>query len=259
MKEFLKKIKDKLKPNKSTLDKIKLEFENLKQDKKKLAIVCGGVVAFVIILIILITVLNRYPINKIGKITDADVKELYSNTTEISCTGDLHFDIYSTDEYVPVEEIRNSNLINYLFKYLDRNNLLNDNLTKKIVDQATYKLFYGKIKLFDSIVNFQYGEYLYNTEGNKVVRRKMTCSEDETVFYNNYSDYSIKDNELLVDIHMGYAKLGNLYDLDNEKLGKFVGDKSNFDEAFKTKTYYRIHYVKSKGELKVKGIEIISK
>ena len=137
--------------------------------------------------------------------------------------------------------------------------MLDDNLNKSIINKTAYKLFYGDVKLFDSIVNFQYGEYLYNTEGNKVVRRKMECFDEETVYYNNFAEYTIKDNELLVDLNIGYAKLGSLYDLDGSKTGKFVGDKSNFADAFKTKTYYRIHYVKSKNELKVKGIEIIYK
>ena len=230
-----------------------------KLDKKIQIAIGSAALVLLVVLVFLLFGINKYSVQKISTVTDDEIDELYSNTIEISCKGDLHFDIFSTDELVSVKDIRNANLINILFKYLDRNNLLDDNLTKSIVDETAYKLFYGDISLFDSIVNFQYGKYLYNTDGKKVVRREMECMDEETVYYNNFSEYEVKDNELLVDLHIGYAKLGNLYDLNNNKLGKFVGDKSNFTEAFNTSTYYRLHYLKSKNSYKLSGVEIIVK
>ena len=187
----------------------------------------------------------------------SEVERVYANMNDVSCNGALYFKIEADKGPAMVSYIDKNNLLDYLFSNLDKNGELTDKFSKSLITKTEKELFVDKLNLVKEIKNYQYGDYVYNKRGTKIVRKKQEC-----VSSNNYVSYlygySLDKNELHMDVNFGYVKEEVLYDLNNKNIGKY--DKNeNVANLFDNSPYYHFVYVKKGGLFKLKSIELINK
>ena len=101
--------------------------------KNKIVIISIAVV--IIIIAILVLLLNKdddneFMLDPIYDVYPEEVRELYSNTIYVSCTGDLYLGIDDDSDEVLIENIDKQYMINYLFSHLDKRNKLKNDLYK---------------------------------------------------------------------------------------------------------------------------------
>ncbi len=225
---------------------------------EKRNIIITIIVAIIIIGLILIIVFhkkdNRFALNEIYDIYPGEVRKLYSNIVEIPCTGDLHLDdITINAEQTSIDDINKNNLLDYLFSNIDKNEGLNDKMEISLIKKRQKELFNTNLDLTETINNYQYGEYLYTIEGNKVTRKAAECKNDIKYVTFLYG-YSWNNNLLSMDVNISYLKDGILYDLADNKLGSYNGDVSKLFSLTKTTSYYKFNYVKKSGDFKLDSV-----
>ena len=242
------------KKNLSKVDKVKNFFKN------KFVII--GIVVFVIVIVTVIVILslkkeNIFSLNEIFSVYPEEVKELYSNMVAVSCYGDLNFGVAVEDGEVSVDKLEKKYLIDYVFSHIDKKYGLSEEQTRSSVDKTVNKLLDGDLELVDLIKDYKYGDYIYNFEGGKLVRKGSKCNADiEYVsFLFGYSTNEV--NKILsVDINVGYLKNGILYGLDDSKLGKYDGDINKLRDMFIGAPYYRYKFVASDNYYKLKSVKL---
>lgn len=238
-------------------DKLKKFFSN-KQNK-----VTVIVVVIVVILVVLVALLfkrekEKFVLNEIYDVYPEEVRELYSNMVSISCNGDLYIDVKLDSGVLKVENIDRNKLMNYMFSYLDKNNLLEDEMNVKIIQNTANDLFASKINFDDLVNNFSYDGYIY-TVSNNIIKRKSSECVEEKEYVSNLFGYSYNSNELSIDVEIGYMEDGNLFDLTGKKLGEYDGDVSKLRELFKTSPHYRYNFVLNNKTYKLTSIELKSR
>ena len=229
----------------------------LKRNKKVTIIV--GISLLVVIAIILLIVFkknNSYVINN-NDILPEKVKKIYTNLTDISCTGDIYFKLEANDEPTKVSSIDKKTLLSYVFSAIEKNgDIKKINLTE--INKKTRELFTTYIDLTDAINNFQYDNYVYNINENKIVRKKNEC-KSEIKYVTFLYGYSSDKNRLSMDVNIAYQKNGILYDLKDKELGKYSGDQSKLFELTKTTSYYRLNYIEEGNTFKLDNIRLMDR
>ena len=238
--------------------KNKMVFSN----KKKFILLSAILLVIIIIIIICVHLFKKDIYVGIDEpITDVypeDVEGLYNMMVGVSCTGDLYFDIKLDSGKNMIDSIDTKGLLDYLFSYLDKNNLLSDKMDAKLISDEASKLLYGESNLIDNIQKYQYGNYIYDVNGNKIIRSESKCS-NEKIYVTQLYGYSYNDLELSMDVNIGYLNSNVLYTLDGNKLGSYSGDKTELDTLFTTNSYYRYNFVKNDGIYKLSSVELVSK
>ena len=238
------------------MKKIK-EFLKKFFSKKRNIIIC---LACLLLIIILLIILLRIPkkikfaLNEIYNVNPAEVRELYQNMVEVSCSGDLHFDINLGSGARGTADIDKDNLLEYLFSYLDKNEMLEDTMNLAVFENAAKKLFYGDVNPFDSFKTYSYGNYIYTKSGAKVTRKVHKCERNITYVDHLYG-YSMNKENLSMDVAVGYMKDGTLYGYNNIALGKYDGDVTKLPTLMEKATFYRLTYVKENGLYKLTQVE----
>ena len=227
--------------------------------KNKIVIISIAVV--IIIIAILVLLLNKdddneFMLDPIYDVYPEEVRELYSNTIYVSCTGDLYLGIDDDSDEVLIENIDKQYMINYLFSHLDKRNKLNNNTTVAMLEDTENKLFNKKLDLVQYINDFEYDEYVYNIKDNMLVRKKSKCESDIRYVSRLYG-YSFGTEVLSMDVNIGYLKNGILYDLNDNKLGNYDGvNMEKLNELFKDTSYYRYNYIKKDDDYKLKSVRL---
>lgn len=214
----------------------------------------------VILIIILAFILgkkdSRFTLNSIYDVVPAEVRELYFNTVDVSCIGDLYLGIGRDSGDVLIENINYEYMINYMFSYLDKNDKLDETVTTDKLDKTIEKLFSKKLNLVDYIKNFSYDGYVFNVKDGGLVREKSECKSDIKYVSRLYG-YSVGEHILSMDINIGYLKNGILYDIEDNQLGEYDGkDLTKLDELFKMVPYYRYNYIKDGSDFKLKSVKL---
>ena len=229
--------------------------------KYRLFIIIGIII--LILLIVLIVVRNdkkdKLLYDQIQEVKLEDIENLYKNVSNISCVGGIFFDFEGGNGTYSIDKVSKIGLLNYLFSYLDKNNLLSDEMSKNFIDEKTRELFYDKeLLLFNEINDFQYGDYVYTIDGNTVKRLKKKCVSDYT-YVTRLFGHTNTDEEVSMDIDLGKLVDGILYDMNGKKLGAYSEDSIKLMELFSASPYYRYNYVKVNGVYKLKSIGLISR
>ncbi|MBQ8218925.1 MAG: hypothetical protein IJZ79_04155 [Bacilli bacterium] len=223
-------------------------------------IITVAAIALIIAIVIIVSILlkkdeeKKFSLNSIYDLHPEVVRELYSNVVEVSCSGDMHLDIQLDGGKVQTNTISKNNLIDYLFSHLDKKELLDKEFELSIINQKAKELFDGDINLESLINEYQYNNYIYSIKDDKVVREEKTCSSD--VKYVSYLyGYSYNEKEASMDVNIGYLKGDTLYDLSDNKLGKYDGDATELRELFAKSSFYRYNYVKDGDLYKLSSVE----
>lgn len=217
----------------------------------------GIVILIIIVMIILLSKgRKQFELDKVYDIYPSNVKKLYANIVDVSCGGDLKFDI-EEGQVVEVKDINQDNLLMYMFSYMDKNNKLGDNLDTEDFSSVSNQLF--GINIMNGINSYNYKDYTYTIgsfANDKTVRKKYECVSNNN-HINHLSGYSFDDLGLYIDVKIGYTKDGNLYDYHDNLLGEYDGNKEKLSKLMLNASYYRLIYVKDNGELKLNKIKWI--
>ena len=242
----------------------KLKYNVKKFFSKRNNVIMVASILGVIVLVVIIAIIfgkrkdEKFALNEIYDVYPEEVRELYANMVSVSCYGDLHFDVQLDAGATGVNEMTNNNLIDYMFSYLDKNEKVSDNFEANVIKDATDYLFNGEIDFTSKINSYGYGDYTYTVDGDKVTRKKQECTSDNEYVTHLYG-YSWNSQELSMDVNVGYLKDGVLYDLSNNKLGKYSGDVKELSELFVSNSYYRLNYVKDDKVFKLSSVELNSR
>lgn len=226
--------------------------------KKKNIII--AIICFIILLSVILILLfgnfnnGRFVLDRIYEVYPRDVRKLYSNVVDVSCYGDLHFDIELDRGEKKIEEISKNDLLNYMFSYLDKSELLTDNIDSSIIKKTEKELFLNNVDLLNNIKDYSYGDYIYNDKDGIIIRKKEACNSN-IKYVSHLFGYSYNNKELSIDINVAYLVDGVLYNFNDEKLGEYDGDKSKLFELTQKTSYYRLKYVKRNGIYKLSNIE----
>ena len=198
---------------------------------------------------------KEFFLNHIYDMYPQEVRDLYSNMVSVSCNGDLYFDIDINNE-IKVDKLNKNNLLDYLFSNLDKNDKLDDSFSKSLISKTQKELFMGKVDLLNEINDYQYGDYIYNVKGDKIIRKANKC-ESNNYYVSHLYGFSYDSNKLSMDINFGYVKDDVLYDLNNNRLGEYNGGAIKMFEVFNSSSYYRLNYIKNNNYLKLDSVELI--
>lgn len=239
------------------MDKIIKQVKHFFSKKKNLYMSLGIVITLVIVLIVALVTnneKNKFTLDTIYDVYPASIRELYSNMVSVSCDGDLFLGISKDSGSVDVAGIDGNVLLSYALSYLEKNEMLGQKFSKEIINDATTRLFYGNIQLDKNINGFSNNGYVYNVEGDEIVREKVDCNGDKK-YISNLFGYSYNKNEIDIDVNMGYLINDMLYDLDGNELGKYDGKVASLKEMFANSSYYTYTYVSEKKIYKLKNVE----
>ncbi len=255
------KLKSVKKDNKVLSNKKKSDNDFIKKimDNKKKIIM---IIVVLIILIILIFLFFKYVINKrkdfvlneYYNLYPEQVRQLYSNIVDVSCSGDMHFDMAAGDGVKKVGEMNKHNLMDYMFSYLDKNNLLADNMDDKVIKKAEKALFNADFSLLNEISNYNYNGNVYTYKSGKITRKKSECKSNMQYVTHLYG-YSFDSVRLSMDVMAGYVKDGALYDYNDNKLGTYPETISELSKLMEKASYYRLIYVKDGDDFRLESVE----
>ncbi len=243
---------------KKYLNKLILKLKKIFSKRKNIFI---ATIIFIILLVIIIILIfgkndsKKFTLNRIYEVYPEDVRKLYSNVVDVSCNGDLHFDIKLDSGEKKIEDINKDDLLNYMFSYLDKDNLLTDKIEKSLFEKTEKELFLDKVNLIDNIKDYNYNGYIYNVNKGIITRKKRECNSGDIKYVSHLFGYSYNKKELSIDINVAYLKDGILYNYSDEQLGEYNGDVSKLFKLTKNTSYYRLNYVKRNGIYKLSSIE----
>ena len=155
---------------------------------KKENVILVSVIAIITVIVILVAVFNKkewdrkFALNKIYDVYPEDVRKLYSNMVEVSCSGDLYLNISLDGDKVSVGALDKEVLMNYMFSYLDKNGKLNE-ITMNMIRSTTKYLYDSEMDLTNSVNNYKFIDRVAATVACKLSikandRITMTDMED---------------------------------------------------------------------------------
>ena len=237
------------------MNKIKEYIKKIDTKTKIITIISVIIVVIILTLMLVLTRRNKQVSeDDIYGVFPSEVRQIYSNLVNISCSGDLYFDIELDGDEIDVNNINKIDLLNYIFSYLDKKDFLKNKFSVDVLKDAANRLFLDNIDVLVNFTNFNYGKYTYTLKNNQIIRTSNECISN-----NNYVSYlygySWSDDILKIDVNIGYLKDGILYDFDDNELGEYDGDKSKLANLMKNVSYYRMTYIKDNGVYKFKSIK----
>lgn len=227
-------------------------------------IIIGGCVLLVIIISLIIVFTNKkkddiYTLNEIYDVYPEDVRKMYTNVVDVSCTGDLFLNIDADKGIVNIDKLDKKILMDVLFSYLDKNNLLSDKMSIEELEKYADKLFYTSLDVVNLINDYSYGDYTYSYDKEIVKRKSNKCNSDGRKYVSHLFGYSYNTEELSIDIDFGYLEDGILFDLNNNKLGQYDGNIETLGDMFNVSPHYRYNYVLDGKDYKLKSVGLFNR
>ena len=232
--------------------------------KKLLSTKRNRIIAIVLLFIIFIAIMvslfpqgkkkNKFALNELYEFAPSEVRNVYANLVQVSCGGDLKFDV-NVGSGKSVKELSKQNLLDYMFSYLDKNELLTDSMDDSVIKKTAKKLFNEDIDLLDAIKKYNYGDYTYNYDRGKITRVKHECEAVDKKHVLHLYGFNSDQNYLYVDINVAYLKDGILYDYNDKELGEYDEDVSKLQKLTGETSYYHITYVKENDNYKLVNVE----
>ena len=266
-KESIKKKVTKKKDNLS--DKV-LEFLKKLFNNKRNVIIALIIFFVLLAIIIIVNFIPRHNDNNNGGDNDKisidatenvetdDVQKLFSNMINISCNGDWYLDIKADSGKTDASSLKKKVLLNYVFSYLSKNNLL-DKVDKKLINETANDLFLEKIDLYDDIDNFEFGDYVYSSNGGRVNKSAKKCVKDR-VYVDYLYGYSSDSEYMSMDVNVAYLSDGVLYDFADNKLGNYSGNREELDSLLlNSASFYRFNYAIKNDKYKLASVELNSR
>lgn len=256
-KESIKKAK--------VVDNIELSFKAkfitiFKQNWKKFLIV----IVLILSLWLIITRLTKkgssakYVLDEIYSVYPEEVTELYQNILDVSCNGDLNFDISISGPPTLIKDVNSNILATYVISYLDKNDLYEDGMNYSQFVDAEKRLFNTDSDLLSKVASFQYGDYRYMHMGDKIIRQENACVKGDYEDFMHLYSYSYNKNYLSVYVAYGRVKDGIIYNDSGVRLSNY-NDSVNLDDAMIEASYYVFKFIKDDSKYKLHSIQHLSK
>ena len=258
------KKKTNTKKNKVTKEK-ELSFKDkfiafFKRSWKRLLVV----IILILALWIIISTLTKkgssakYVLDKIYDIYPENVRELYQNILDVSCNGDMYFDVNLGGPSVDIKDMNKENLATYVISYLEKNDLFVDGMAySKFVDTEK-ELLNTDSDILSKVPSIQYGDYRYVHMGDKIVKQENACVVGEYENLMHLYSYSYNEDYLFVYVNYGRIKEGKLYNKSDVPLSDY-NDEVNLDDALIEAPYYIFKFVKDDGKYKLHSVQFLNK
>lgn len=240
--------------------KSKINYDFIKKllGNKKERIITLSVVAIIVLCVGIFLTFNKKTIkialNQIYDVYPEEVRKLYSNLVNVGCEGDMFYDIAIDQGIVKVEDLKEKELVAYIFSYMDKNEMLSDSFKTSLFHSVESLLYDAKLNLLSSNKTYDYGDYTYTIKGDKVTRKKRECKADKKTILHLYG-YFWNEEILSMDVNVAYLKDGILYNYDNQNLGAYDGDASKLSSLTENTSYFRFNYGKDGDNFKLLSVE----
>ena len=240
---------------------IKKIFNNY---KKIIIIIVIATVSIILISLIwhrliILTDNSQYKNNSEDEIITLKIRKIYDNIENVSCSGAWYIEeITDEKNNITINELKNNELLDYIFSYLDKNNELSDNMNIKTILNVAKKLYAEDVTKIINIENYQYNDFIYNKVGKKIKRKASSCISPIKYVSQLYG-YTQNEDILEIDINYGYTEDDKLYDLSGKLLGEYDDDDKITSNLLKSNYYYRYNYKLIKNEYKLSSIELVKK
>ncbi len=255
-KESIKKTK--------VVDKIELSFKAkfitiFKQNWKKFLIV----IVLILSLWLIITRLTKkgtsakYVLDKIYDVYPSEVTELYQNILDVSCNGDMSFDI-TIGPSVDIKDINKENLAVYVISYLEKNDLFTNDMSYSKFVETEKQLLNTDSDLLSKVPSIQYGDYRYVHMGDKIVKQENSCIVGDYENLMHLYSYSYNEDYLYVYVNYGRIKEGKIYNSNDVMLSDY-NDSTNLTDALVEAPYYIFTFVKDAEKYKLHSIQLANK
>lgn len=222
------------------------------------------VILIIVIALIIINIFTKkgssakYVLDEIYSVYPSEVTELYQNILDVSCNGDLDFDISISDPPTLIKDVNSDILATYVISYLDKNDLYEDGMNYSQFVDAEKRLFNTDSDLLSKVASFQYGDYRYMHMGDKIIRQENACVKGEYEDFMHLYSYSYNKNYLSVYVAYGQIKDGIIYNDSGVRLSDY-NDSVNLDDAMIEASYYVFKFIKDDGKYKLHSIQHLSK
>lgn len=224
------------------------------------------IILILLILIICIIVINmivkgssaKYVLDKIYDVYPDEVRELYQNVLDVSCNGDMNFDIKLGELPTDINKVNKELLAVYVISYLDKNDLFVDGMPYSQFVDAEKELLNTDSDLLSKVASFQYGDYRYVHMGDKIVRQENACVKGNYENLMHLYAFSYNEDYLSVYVNYGRIKDGKVYSANDIYLSEY-NSETNLTDALIEASYYVFKFIKDGGKYKLHSIQHLSK
>ena len=242
-------MKDIIKKNSLKIKGLFIKFLNwlkkfLSIKRNRIISISAVCLALVIILVIILFSRNdnKFALNEIYDVYPEEVRALYANIVKVSCNGDLHLNLTIDGGKVNVENANKNDLLNYMFSYMDKRGMLDDENLVSVVKNAEKDLFDKKLNLLSEVNSFNYNGNIYDYKNGKITVTKGKCESSDISYVTHLYGFFWDNEKMSMDVNVAYLKNGILYGLDDKKFGEYDGDVSKLPSLTRESSYYRFTY-----------------
>ena len=189
------------------------------------------VLGVVTILIIFSFVMVWFVLPKKETVTYRDVEKLYASIASDSCT---YFPVVPNQT---VDEMSDETILFLIFNQMKKDDVLSDHITREDYVKSAKKIV-SENNIPKTFSSFSFDGYEYQMSEDMITRKKDSCSLRQYV--SKLYGYSSNDEQVEIDVRVGYIESENLYTLDGKLIGKVEDHTLNtlLDEAtLQTYTY----------------------
>ncbi len=197
------------------------------------------IIIFIVLIILLLSVLIIFLINK-------NTNDVAIKTSVKHDVAEKLYEAVATDECASINISKKTNtqhmedevLLYLIFGQMKKDNVLKNSVALADYYQSAEKII-GQINVPDKIENYIYDGYIYNLVGNEITREKYNCGSKKYV--SKLYGYTSSENEIRLDVKVGYILDGNVYDINDKLLGEYKSDTLNKLLDKSTKEVYTYH------------------
>lgn len=150
------------------------------------------------------------------KVKHQQVENVYQGVESSKCTN-----IDYITENKNSDDLSDESISYLLLNNLKKEKKLNDSISVKDLEDASKNVF-GKVLLPEEMKAYLFDGYTYTLNEEEVTREKSECPTREYV--SKLYGYSSNEEELEVDVRVGYVENDTLYDMNGKELGDYSSE-----------------------------------
>ncbi len=189
------------------------------------------VLGVVIILFIISFIMVWFVLSKKETVTYQDIKKLYASIASDSCTS------FPVVHNQTIDQMSDETILFLIFNQMKQDRVLTNQMTREDYLKSAKKIV-SENNIPKTFSSFSFDGYEYQMNEDTITRKKVSCSLRQYV--SKLYGYSSNDNQVEIDVRVGYIESENLYTLDGKLIGKVEDHTLNtlLDEAtLQTYTY----------------------
>lgn len=205
-----------------------MEKKKMVNNKKSIKYVVACVAVLVVIVVLGFFIYNKF-IKKDEKVIvkHGTVDKLYDVVKVTKCSN-----IGGVGE----EDFSQDTLLYVIFQQLAKDEKLSDEISLGDFKKSAKKVLGDDKVVPQDFSNYAYDGYSYTLSDNVITRTQGICSDKE--YKSKLYGYTFSDDELIVNVKVGYVKDGKLYNVNDEELADYDEEKENTQMDLSTSRIY---------------------